>query len=131
MKITLLVIGLDNKDIHAKEMDERINLRSAEEKKRKKQEEEAEEQKNKRREQYYTGGTTTSSQRSRRRNIYTFTLEDLDNEAIIAMVENSATYNRGKSTLNEIEAASQSALQPIEEEATPANNNEEAGVISF
>ncbi len=131
VKITLLATGFDIQDIHVKEMDERINLRSAEEKKRKKQEEEAEEQKNKRREQYYTGGTTTSSQRSRRRNIYTFTLEDLDNEAIIAMVENSATYNRGKSTLNEIEAASQSALQPIEEEVTPANNNEEAGVISF
>ena len=131
VKITLLATGFDIQDIHVKEMDERINLRSAEEKKRKKQKEEAEEQKNKRREQYYTGGTTTSSQRSRRRNIYTFTLEDLDNEAIIAMVENSATYNRGKSTLNEIEAASQSALQPIEEEVTPANNNEEAGVISF
>lgn len=131
VKITLLATGFDIQDIHVKEMDERINLRSAEEKKRKKQEEEAEEQKNKRREQYYTGGTTTSSQRSRRRNIYTFTLEDLDNEAIIAMVENSATYNRGKSTLNEIEAASQSALQPIEEEVTLANNNEEAGVISF
>lgn len=131
VKITLLATGFDIQDIHVKEMDERINLRSAEEKKRKKQEEEAEEQKNKRREQYYTGGTTTSSQRSRRRNIYTFTLEDLDNEAIIAMIENSATYNRGKSTLNEIEAASQSALQPIEEEVTPANNNEEAGVISF
>ncbi len=131
VKITLLATGFDIQDIHVKEMDERINLRSAEEKKRKKQEEEAEEQKNKRREQYYTGGTTTSSQRSRRRNIYTFTLEDLDNEAIIAMVENAATYNRGKSTLNEIEAASQSALQPIEEEVTPANNNEEAGVISF
>lgn len=131
VKITLLATGFDIQDIHVKEMDERINLRSAEEKKRKKQEEEAEEQKNKRREQYYTGGTTTSSQRSRRRNIYTFTLEDLDNEAIIAMVENSATYNRGKSTLNEIEAASQSALQPIEEEVIPANNNEEAGVISF
>lgn len=131
VKITLLATGFDIQDIHVKEMDERINLRSAEEKKRKKQEEEAEEQKNKRREQYYTGGTTTSSQRSRRRNIYTFTLEDLDNDAIIAMVENSATYNRGKSTLNEIEAASQSALQPIEEEVTPANNNEEAGVISF
>jgi hypothetical protein len=55
----------------------------------------------------------------------------LDNDAIIAMVENSATYNRGKSTLNAITAASQSALQPIEEEVTPANNNEEAGVISF
>ena len=131
VKITLLATGFDIQDIHVKEMDERINLRSAEEKKRKKQEEEAEEQKNKRREQYYTGGTTTSSQRSRRRNIYTFTLEDLDNEAIIAMVENAATYNRGKSTLNEIEAASQSALQPIEEEVTPANNNEEEGVISF
>ena len=91
VKITLLATGFDIQDIHVKEMDERINLRSAEEKKRKKQEEEAEEQKNKRREQYYTGGTTTSSQRSRRRNIYTFTLEDLDNEAIIAMVENSAT----------------------------------------
>ena len=131
VKITLLATGFDIQDIHVKEMDDRINLRSAEEKKRKKQEEEAEEQKSKRREQYYTGGTTTSSQRSRRRNIYTFTLQDMDNEAIIAMVENSATYNRGKSTLNEIEAASQSASGPIEEEVLPATGNEEAGVITF
>ena len=131
VKITLLATGFDIQDIHVKEMDERITRRTAEEIKRKKEEDAAEAAREMRRTQYYPGSSTTSSQRSRLRNIYTFTLEDLDNDAIIAMVENSATYNRGKSTLNAITAASQSALQPIEEEVTPANNNEEAGVISF
>ena len=131
VKITLLATGFDIQDIHVKEMDERITRRTAEEIKRKKEEDAAEAARDMRRTQYYPGSSTTSSQRSRLRNIYTFTLEDLDNDAIIAMVENSATYNRGKSTLNAITAASQSALQPIEEEITPANNNEEAGVISF
>ena len=131
VKITLLATGFDIQDIHVKEMDERITRRTAEEIKRKKEEDAAEAARDMRRTQYYPGSSTTSSQRSRLRNIYTFTLEDLDNDAIIAMVENSATYNRGKSTLNAITAASQSALQPIEEEIIPTNNNEEAGVISF
>ena len=131
VKITLLATGFDIQDIHVKEMDERITRRTAEEIKRKKEEDAAEAARDMRRTQYYPGSSTTSSQRSRLRNIYTFTLEDLDNDAIIAMVENSATYNRGKSTLNAITAASQSALQPIEEEIIPTNNNEEAGIISF
>ena len=131
VKITLLATGFDIQDIHVKEMDERITRRTAEEIKRKKEEDAAEAARDMRRIQYYSSSSTTSSQRSRLRNIYTFTLEDLDNDAIIAMVENSATYNRGKSTLNAITAASQSALQPIEEEIIPTNNNEEAGVISF
>ena len=131
VKITLLATGFDIQDIHVKEMDERITRRTAEEIKRKKEEDAAEAARDIRRTIYYQSSSTTSSQRSRLRNIYTFTLEDLDNDAIIAMVENSATYNRGKSTLNAITAASQSALQPIEEEITPANNNEETGVISF
>ena len=131
VKITLLATGFDIQDIHVKEMDERITRRTAEEIKRKKEEDAAEAARDMRRIQYYSSSSTTSSQRSRLRNIYTFTLEDLDNDAIIAMVENSATYNRGKSTLNAITAASQSALQPIEEEITPANNNEETSVISF
>ena len=131
VKITLLATGFDIQDIHVKEMDERITRRTAEEIKRKKEEDAAEAARDMRRIQYYSSSSTTSSQRSRLRNIYTFTLEDLDNDAIIAMVENSATYNRGKSTLNAITAASQSALQPIEEEIIPANNNEDTGVISF
>ena len=131
VKITLLATGFDIQDIHVKEMDERITRRTAEEIKRKKEEDAAEAARDMRRIQYYSSSSTTSSQRSRLRNIYTFTLEDLDNDAIIAMVENSATYNRGKSTLNAITAASQSALQPIEEEIIPTNNNEEAGIISF
>ena len=131
VKITLLATGFDIQDIHVKEMDERITRRTAEEIKRKKEEDAAEAARDIRRTIYYQSSSTTSSQRSRLRNIYTFTLEDLDNDAIIAMVENSATYNRGKSTLNAITAASQSALQPIEEEIIPTNNNEDTGVISF
>lgn len=124
VKITLLATGFDIQDIHVKEMDERITRRTAEEIKRKKEEDAAKAARDMRRIQYYSGSSTASLQRSRLRNIYTFTLEDLDNDAIIAMVENSATYNRGKSSLNAITAASQSATAAIPDE-------EDSAVITF
>ncbi|MBR6538903.1 MAG: cell division protein FtsZ [Bacteroides sp.] len=131
VKITLLATGFDIQDIHVKEMDERITRRTAEEIKRIKEEEEEKDKRNQRRNKYYTNAVTTSAGRSRLKNIYTFTIEDLDNDTIIAMVENSATYNRGLSTLNAITAASQSASAPIDEETSSPTGNEETNVISF
>ena len=131
VKITLLATGFDIQDIHVKEMDERITRRTAEEIKRIKEEEEEKDKRNQRRNKYYTNAVTTSAGRSRLKNIYTFTIEDLDNDTIIAMVENSATYNRGLSTLNAITAASQSASALIDEETSSPTGNEETNVISF
>lgn len=135
VKITLLATGFDIQDIHVKEMDDRISIRTAEEKKRKKKEEEEEIARINRRDKYYQGGSNTSSQRSRRRNIYIFTTEDLDNDNVITMVEKTATYNRGKSVLDEIEMISRSTMQPSEEvivdETIQANNPEGDHIITF
>ena len=131
VKITLLATGFDIQDIHVKEMDERISIRTAEEKKRRKEEEEAAAARDRRRDQYYNNDASQSTQRSRRRNIYIFNPEDLDNDALIALVENSATYNRGKSAWNEIEATSQNAIQSAAEQAENSVQPEADGVISF
>ncbi len=131
VKITLLATGFDIQDIHVKEMDDRISLRTAEEKKRRKEEEEAAAARDRRRDQYYNNDASQSTQRSRRRNIYIFSPEDLDNDALIALVENSATYNRGKSAWNEIEATSQNAIQSAAEQAENSVQPEADGVISF
>ncbi len=131
VKITLLATGFDIQDIHVKEMDDRISLRTAEEKKRRKEEEEAAAARDRRRDQYYNNDASQSTQRSRRRNIYIFNPEDLDNDALIALVENSATYNRGKSAWNEIEATSQNAIQSAAEQAENSVQPEADGVISF
>lgn len=131
VKITLLATGFDIQDIHVKEMDERISIRTAEEKKRKKEEEEAAAARDRRRDLYYNNDASTATTRSRRRNIYIFNPEDLDNDALIALVENSATYNRGKSAWNEIEATSQNAIQSAAEQAENSVQPEADGVISF
>ena len=131
VKITLLATGFDIQDIHVKEMDDRISLRTAEEKKRRKEEEEAAAARDRRRDQYYNNDASQSTQRSRRRNIYIFNPEDLDNDTLIALVENSATYNRGKSAWNEIEATSQNSIQSAAEQAENSVQPEADGVISF
>ena len=61
----------------------------------------------------------------KRRHIYLFNTEDLDNDDIIAMVEDSPTYMRDKTTLTKIRT--KAALEEVAtEEATDDN-----GVITF
>ena len=125
VKITLLATGFGIQDIHLKEMDDRIAAKSEEELERLAEEEE---RKRQRRQKYYGKETGSPTQRMRRRNIYLFKPEDLDNAELIALVEDSPTYQRDKITLNNLKRKSQQdALQatPPEQEA-----NEE-GVITF
>lgn len=125
VKITLLATGFGIQDIHIKEIDERISLQTAEEQKRQAELEEKEEEKRKRREVYY-GKDSNSRQVRRRRNLYIFSSEDLDNDDIIAMVEDSPTYQRDKIALGKIKSKA-----ALEEEITPEEVVNDSGIISF
>ena len=104
VKITLLATGFGVQDIHVKEMDERMNKRTIEEEKRKAEEEEKEEEKRVRREGFYGKDSSAKIRRKPRRNIYLFTLEDLDNDNVISMVETVPTFQRSKEMLDNIQA---------------------------
>ena len=62
----------------------------------------------------------------KRRHIYLFNMEDLDNDDIIAMVEDSPTYMRDKTTLTKIRTKA-----ALEEEVTTEEATDENGVITF
>ena len=104
VKITLLATGFGVQDIHVKEMDERMNKRTIEEEKRKAEEEEKEEERRMRREGFYGKDSSAKIRRKPRRNIYLFTLEDLDNDNVISMVETVPTFQRSKEMLDNIQA---------------------------
>ena len=104
VKITLLATGFGVQDIHVKEMDERMNKRTIEEEKRKAEEEEKEEERRVRREGFYGKDSSAKIRRKPRRNIYLFTLEDLDNDNVISMVETIPTFQRSKEMLDNIQA---------------------------
>ena len=129
VKITLLATGFGIQDIHMKEMDERIEQRSLEEQKRLAELEEKEEERRKRRETYYGKDTRAKYQPTRRRHIYLFSPEDLDNAGVVAMVEESPTYRRDKTTLNAIRTkAEQDRTAAL---AEGGQQGEEEGVITF
>ncbi|MDR0745562.1 MAG: cell division protein FtsZ [Mediterranea sp.] len=102
VKITLLATGFGIQDIHIKEMDDRITQRTAEEQKRMAELEEEEDMKRNRRMVYYGKDINSKYPQKKRRHIYLFTPEDIDNDEVIAMVENSPTYCRDKITLERI-----------------------------
>ena len=62
----------------------------------------------------------------KRRHIYLFNAEDLDNDDIIAMVEDSPTYLRDKTTLGKIKAKA-----ALEEEIATEEAIDDSGVITF
>ena len=103
VKITLLATGFGVQDIHVKEMDDRIVKRTIEEEKRKAEEEEKEEERRIRREGFYGKDSSAKIRRKPRRNIYLFSLEDLDNDNIISMVETVPTFQRSKDMLDSIQ----------------------------
>ena len=57
-----------------------------------------------RRAAYYGKDTAKTSSKKRRYNTYIFTLEDLDNDDIISMVETTPTYQRSKAVLDSIKS---------------------------
>ena len=129
VKITLLATGFGVQDIHVKEMDERMNKRTIEEEKRKAEEEEKEEERRMRREGFYGKDSSAKIRRKPRRNIYLFTLEDLDNDNIISMVETVPTFQRSKEMLDNIQAKVSVAEDRFEHGENNANGNDH--VITF
>ena len=126
VKITVLATGFGVEDVPG--MDSLHEVRSQEEEERQiLLEEEKEKNKERIRKAYGESANGIGSKSIRkRRHIYLFNAEDLDNDDIIAMVEDSPTYLRDKTTLTKIKTKA-----ALEEEAAAEDAGNEDGVITF
>ena len=125
VKITVLATGFGVEDVPG--MDSLHAARSQEEEERQLQlEEEKEKNKERIRKAYgESAGIGKKSLRSRR-HIYIFNTEDLDNDDIIAMIEESPTYTRDKTKLLKIKTKA-----ALEEEVAMEEATDNDGVITF
>ena len=125
VKITVLATGFGVEDVPG--MDTLHDARSQEEEERQLQlEEEKEKNKERIRKAYgESAGIGKKSLRSRR-HIYIFNTEDLDNDDIIAMIEESPTYTRDKTKLLKIKTKA-----ALEEEVAMEEATDNDGVITF
>ena len=125
MKITVLATGFGVEDVPG--MDTLHEARSQEEEERQLQlEEEKEKNKERIRKAYgESAGIGKKSLRSRR-HIYIFNTEDLDNDDIIAMIEESPTYTRDKTKLPKIKTKA-----ALEEEVAMEEATDNDGVNNF
>ena len=125
VKITVLATGFGVEDVPG--MDTLHEARSQEEEERQLQlEEEKEKNKERIRKAYgESAGIGKKSLRSRRQ-IYIFNTEDLDNDDIIAMIEESPTYTRDKTKLLKIKTKA-----ALEEEVAMEEATDNDGVITF
>ena len=126
VKITVLATLFDEEDVP--EMDSLHASRIHQEYDRQLQlEAEKAENKERIRKAYGESASNIGSKSLRkRRHIYLFNTEDLDNDDIIAMVEDSPTYMRDKTTLTKIRTKAALEEEVATEEATDDN-----GVITF
>ena len=125
VKITVLATGFGVEDVPG--MNTLHEARSQEEEERQLQlEEEKEKNKERIRKAYgESAGIGKKSLRSRR-HIYIFNTEDLDNDDIIAMIEESPTYTRDKTKLLKIKTKA-----ALEEEVAMEEATDNDGVITF
>ena len=125
VKITVLATGFGVEDVPG--MDTLHEARSQEEEERQLQlEEEKEKNKERIRKAYgESAGIGKKSLRSRP-HIYIFNTEDLDNDDIIAMIEESPTYTRDKTKLLKIKTKA-----ALEEEVAMEEATDNDGVITF
>lgn len=126
VKITVLATGFGMENVPHRE--EVLQHRSREEEERQIQLEELREKNKERIQKAYGGDTDLFGRRSirRRRQIFLFTPEDLDNDDIIAMVEETATYERDKTMLNKIKDKAKANIAEQEN-----NMVDFGGVITF
>ena len=126
VKITVLATGFGVEDVPG--MDSLHEVRNQDEEERQLQlEEEKEKNKERIRKAYGERADGIGSKSFRkRRHVYIFNAEDLDNDDIIAMVEDSPTYLRDKTTLTRIRTKSASEEEVAIEEAGDSN-----GIITF
>ena len=119
VKITVLATGFGVEDVPG--MDD------LHEKRQLQLEEEKEKNKERIRKAYGESASGIGTRNLRkRRHIYLFNAEDLDNDDIIAMVEDSPTYLRDKTTLGKIKAKA-----ALEEEIATEEAIDDSGVITF
>lgn len=126
VKITVLATGFGVEDVPG--MDSVLERRSQEEEERQIQlEEEKEKNKERIRKAYGESANSIGSKNiHKRRQIYLFAPEDLDNDDIVSIVENSPAYLRDKTTLNLIKAKT-----TVEEQKTTEETIDNSGVITF
>ena len=125
VKITVLATGFGVEDVPG--MDDLHEKRSQEEERQLQLEEEKEKNKERIRKAYGESASGIGTRNLRkRRHIYLFNAEDLDNDDIIAMVEDSPTYLRDKTTLGKIKAKA-----ALEEEIATEEAIDDSGVITF
>ena len=118
VKITILATGFSIREVPG--MEERLDAEA-------RLEAEQEEEKKDRRGLYYHDDDPRAGHR-RTPKVYLYTLDDLDNDEIISMVELTPTYKRTKETLKEIkDKATSSMVMDIEAPRAGAADN----IISF
>ena len=126
VKVTILATGFGLNNVEG--MNEHIGKRRTQEDIEKQAAlEEKNQQRKQRREEYY-GHHGPMQQIKRSRHIFLFNNEDLDNEDVILAIDNSPTYNRTRTMLEEIRKNSES--RKSQQSATTSADNVE-GVISF
>ena len=125
VKITVLATGFGVEDVPG--MDTLHEARSQEEEERQLQlEEEKEKNKERIRKAYGESAGIGKKNLRSRRHIYIFNTEDLDNDDIIAMIEESPTYTRDKTKLLKIKTKA-----ALEEEVAMEEATDNDGVITF
>ncbi len=126
VKITLLATGFGVEDVPGMDMLHRS--RSHEEEERQQQlEEEKERNKERIRKAYGESASSIGSKKIRkRRHIYLFAANDLDNDELITLVEESPTFSRDKAALAKLQSKSAS-----EAEVQREQGNDISGVITF
>ena len=119
VKFTILATGFGIKDIP--EMDDALTKKhTAEEIKKREEEERIRQEKIKRRNEIYTPGQLGGKKKGNYK-IYVFKQDDLDNDDVISIVDNTPTYKRSKTVLESIQlrASANEARVP----KTPANES--------
>lgn len=127
VKITVLATGFGLKNVPG--MDSVIAKRGLEDEEARAQKEEAEVKKAERRSEFYTHDKNLRDIR-RPHHLYIFNEEDLDNDEIIAMVEDTPTYKRSKEVLNSIKGKSNQNCA-FADAVTAEGNDEEKSMIVF
>ena len=135
VKITLLATGFGMQDLHIDEMNNRLNARTQEERDKMAEEEERrredEERRRQRRERYYGVDINNPTARMRHRYVFRFNPADLDNDTLIAMVEDSPTYKRDGATLKDMQRKAEESRRPAPSTPTTPEAPAEGGVITF
>jgi cell division protein FtsZ len=129
VKVTILATGFGLEDVEG--MNSHISSKhSAEDAKRRADEEERRAERAERRGRYY-GADTKGQQFKQRRHIFIFNSEDLDNEDVILAVESKPTYNRTRSSLQEIKNLSKVSVEVVNDTKTNESAEPVQGIISF